>query len=127
MHFEGGISIILDTEKSRKVLLDNGFVVWKWGQNEQNNKLEGHLAADICEKLIGIKEKCFVAALLDINEARFIIEDKFNEKVQGHEKQFKIERIIFGKDKDKIYKDGKLILFETIVPLEKVVKFLKSR
>ena len=67
-----------------------------------------------------------MAALLDLNEARFIRKSKFNQKVQGHEKQLQIERIIFGDDKDKIYKDGKLILFETIIALDRVIDELKE-
>ncbi|MFW5976581.1 MAG: hypothetical protein ACOCQS_01405 [Bacillota bacterium] len=80
----------------------------------------------VCKELIGIDQQCFVAALLELNEARFITESKFNEKVQGHKKQFHIERIIFGKDKNKIYKDGKLVLFETIIPLDKLIEYFKK-
>ena len=106
--------------------MDHDFVIWKWGPDKKGQKLEGTLEADICYDLIGIDEACFVAALIDENEARFIRKSKFDTKVQGHEQQFQIERIMFGKDKDKIIKDGRLILFETIIPLNKVIEYLNE-
>lgn len=112
-------------DEAREILLDNGFVVWKWGGGGEDNLLEGHLDSEACKDLIGLEQNCFVAALMELNEARFITEEKFDRKVQGHEKQFQIERIIFGGDKDKIYKDGKLILIETIIPLEDVIDYFK--
>ncbi len=110
----------------QETLLNNGFVVWKWGKNKKMTKIEGFLPASICNDLIGVDEDCFVAALLEINEARFIRKNKFDQKVQGHEKQLQIERIIFGEDKEKIMKDGRLILFETIIELDKLVNYLQN-
>lgn len=111
-------------EEMKEILMDNGFVVWKWGPNNTGMKLEGYLEDDICNDLVDIGEECFVAALVEENEARFIRKSKFEQKVQGHEQQLQIERIIFGNDRDKIIKDGKLVLFETIFPLNKIVEYL---
>ena len=123
---KGGIFITVNIDEAKEILLDNGFVVWKWGDDDEGEKLEGHLEKSDCKKLIGLEKDCFVAALTELNEARFITEDKFERKVQGHEKQFQIERIIFGEDKEKIYKDGELVLFETIISLDKVIDHFKN-
>ncbi len=62
-----------------------------------------------------------------MNEARFATEKKFENKIRGHEKQLQIERIIFGDDRNKLFKNGKLILFETIISLEKVIEYFDQK
>jgi len=128
LHKPRGLLVIkYEKDEVKDILLDNGFVVWKWGEGENENKLEGHLKKEDCRNIIGIKQDCFIAALIDSNEARFAAEKRFNNEVQGHEKQLHIERLIFSEDRDKIFKNGKLVFFETIISLDKVVKYLQEK
>ncbi|MFW6035476.1 MAG: hypothetical protein ACOCRZ_04405 [Halothermotrichaceae bacterium] len=106
----------------KEILKNNGFMPWRWGNED---KLEGYLDADVCKKLIGVNEPCYVAVLLNENEARFIKKIKFEDKVSGHEKQIQIEKIIYGKDKSRLYKNGRLVLIEDIIPLNDIIEILK--
>ncbi len=106
----------------KKLLKENGFMPWRWG-NE--NKMEGYLDEELCKKLIGVSEKCYVAVLLDEDEARFITKKNFEEKVSENKNQIQIERIIFGNEKSKLYRDGKLILLEKIIPLDNLINQLR--
>lgn len=105
----------------KEVLTDNGFMPWRFGHE---TKLEGYLDKELCQKLIGVDEKCYVAILLEENEARLITKTNFEEKVSGHEDQINIERIIFGDDKSKLYKGDRLILLEDIISLDELIEKL---
>lgn len=114
-------------EEAKEILGDNGFAVWKWGMKRGKIKWEGFVDSEGCQKLIGLDNKCFVAVLLNENEARFIREDKFEEKVAGREEQLQIERIIFGENKDKLYKEGRLILIEEIITADELLDYLGNK
>ena len=117
----------ITAEQIKDILQENGFVIWKWGPNNSESKMEGFLEAELCQEIIGLKKECFVAALIGENEARFIRKNKFEDKVEGHEKQLQIERIIFGSDHERILRNGRLVLFETVLPLNIVAEYLQQR
>ena len=119
--------MVITAEQIKDVLLKQGFIIWKWGPNEFESKLEVFLKAELCQEIIGLKEECFVAALIKENEARFIRKSKYEDKVEGHQKQLQIERIVFGDDRERIIKDGRLVLFETVLPLNIVVEYLVQK
>lgn len=119
--------MIITEEEIIDFLKKQDFVVWKWGSKNSTPKMEGFLDSDICEEIIGINEKCFVAILINENEARFIPEKKFINKVQGHDKQFPIERIIFGENRERFIEDGEYILVEKILPLNLIIDYLEQK
>jgi hypothetical protein len=107
----------------KELLTDNGFMPWRFGHE---TKLEGYIDQKLCKKLIGVEQKCYTAILLEENEVRLITSSNFDKKVSGHEDQINIEKIIFGEDKNKLYKGDRLVLLEDIIPLDDLIEELNK-